>query len=106
MTTITSQSNRREFYVGEKRWVKISVTDQLEGVQISSVSWAAESPVALIGGSSAIYTYATTNDSVRARFDFAGTTAGTRYTVTATITTADGEEIIESVIVVIKAVPT
>ena len=99
-------SNVRNFYIGEKRWVRISIPDQLEGAQISSVVWTVESPVTLVGGSSSIYTRTTTNDSVRARFDLASAVANTRYTVTATMTTNEGEEIKESVIIQAKALPT
>lgn len=101
-----SNSNvRGPFYPGEKRWVKISITDQLEGAQISSVAWTVESPVTLVALSSTIYTRSTTNDSVKARFDFASAVAGTRYSVTATMTTSEGEEIKETIILNIKALP-
>ena len=107
MSTNQTSPIRGPFYPAEKRWARISIPDQLEdGAQISSVVWSPESPLTLIGGSSTIYTRSKTNDSVKARFDLLNAIAGTRYTITATITTSEGEEIKESVIFQVKALPT
>lgn len=101
-----SSNVRGPFYPGEKRWAKISIPDQLEaGVEIASVTWTPESPVTLVSGSSAIYTRSTTNDSVKARFDLASAVANVRYSILATITTTDGEELKETVIFNVKALP-
>lgn len=102
-----STSNvRGPFYPGEKRWLKFCFTDELEGVQIASVVFAPESPVTEVGGSSTIYTRNTTSDSVKARFDFTSAVPGTRYSITATVTTADGEVLKGTIIATVKALPT
>jgi hypothetical protein len=101
-----SDSNiRGPFFIGEIRWLKWNIFDQLDGDQISSVTFTIELPVVKVG-TEQIYTRNGTNDSVKCRFDFTGTTAGTRYSITANIVTSTGETIKETIIATVKALPT
>lgn len=101
-----------EVYAGEKRLIEISPGIRPSGAlrsgqTIASVTWASESPVALVGGSSEIVQTQEPSDTARARFDFAGATVGERYTITATMTTTNPvEEIIEYRVAQILTPPT
>lgn len=103
---MSSTNVRGPFYIGEKRWLKFNFFDELDGATISSVVFAPESPVTMVGGSSTIYMRNAPNDSVKARFDFASAADGGRYSVTATATTSEGEEIKATIIATVKALPT
>lgn len=96
---------RGPFYPGEKRWLKFCFTEELDGVQIALVVFTPESPVTEVSLSSTIYTRTTTNDSVKARFDFTSAIANSRYSVTATVTTADGEVLKGTIVAVVRALP-
>lgn len=97
---------RGPFWIGEKRWLKFNFFDELDGAEIVSVVFEPESPVVMVGGSSTIYTRNGTNDSVKARFDFASAVDNGRYSVTATVTTNEDEEIKGTIIAQTKALPT
>lgn len=102
---MTNSNLRGPFYIGEKRWLKFNFSDELDGVQIASVVFTPESPVTEVGGSSTIYTRNMTNDSVKARFDFSSAVADTRYSITATVTAADGEVLKGTIVAVVRALP-
>lgn len=104
---MTSTSRVQEpVYPGEKRMLRWSIPDQLDGAQITAVTFTVESPVTEVALTKTIFTRTTTNDSVKAIFDFTSAVAGVRYSVTAKMTSSAGEEIIETIVVPCRAIET
>lgn len=86
---------------GEKRLLAISPGVKPSGAlasgqTITSVVWTPEPPVTMVSGSDAIVQTQQPADTAQARFDFTDAVEGTRYTISAKMTTTNPvEEIIE-----------
>jgi len=94
-------TNNRLVHVkaGESRLIAVSPGVKPSGALASgqtivSVVWTAESPVTMVSGTDEIVQTTQAADTARARFSFASAVDGVRYTITATMTTANPTEVI------------